>query len=225
MEQVSIFVKAAFIIITILAVAQFYRATKRSTLFLVIISAWMVVQLFIGLTDFYLVENTLPPRFALLVMPPLLFIIVLFATQKGRVFIDTLNAKQLTMLHAIRIPVEISLYYLFVAKVIPQEMTFEGRNFDIIAGITAPIIYYFGYVKNSLPKPVLIVWNIICLGLLFNIVAVAVLSATTPLQQFGFNQPNIAIAHFPFNWLACVIVPLVLLGHLVCLRGLIKSKS
>jgi hypothetical protein len=225
MEQVSVFLQAAFVVITLLSVFQFYRATKQSTLFLIIVSVWMTIQLFIGLTDFYVNETSLPPRFALLIIPPLISIIILFTTKKGRFFINGLDAKELTLLHAIRIPVEIALYYLFIAKTIPQEMTFEGRNFDIIAGITAPIIYYFGYVKNIIPKPILIAWNIICVGLLLNIVVVAILSVNTPFQQFGLAQPNIAIAHFPFNWLASVIVPLVLLAHLASLRKLIKSSN
>lgn len=183
----------------------------------------MIIQQFIGLTDFYLDETGFPPRFALLVFPPLLFIIILFVTKKGKVFIDSLNVKQLTLLHVIRIPVEIALYYLFIAKTIPQEMTFEGRNFDIMAGITAPFIFYWGYVKNNIPKTILIIWNIVCLALLLNIVVVAILSVATPFQQFGFTQLNIAIAYFPFNWLACIVVPLVLLAHLVSLRKLISQ--
>jgi hypothetical protein len=223
MEKLSLILHASFVIITLLTVLQFYRATKQSKSFLVIATIWMLIQLFIGLTNFYVDITSLPPRFALLVFPPFLFIIILFVTKIGKTFIDSLDVKQLTLLHAIRIPVEIALYYLFIAKTIPQEMTFEGRNFDIIAGITAPFIYYFGYVKNNISKPILIAWNILCFGLLINIVVVAILSVNTPFQQFGFTQPNIAIAHFPFNWLACVIVPLVLLAHLVSLRKLVKQ--
>jgi hypothetical protein len=225
MEQVSIFLEIAFVVITLFAVVQFYTATKHSLPFLVIIAVWMMVQLFIGLSDFYLNTTSLPPRFAFLIVPAMLVTITLFITKKGKTFLDSLDTKKLTLLHTIRIPVEIVLYYLFLAKAIPQEMTFEGRNFDIIAGITAPVIYYFGYVKNSISKKILIAWNIICLALLFNIVVVAILSVATPFQQFGATQPNIAIAYFPFNWLASVIVPLVLLGHLACLRKLIKSKN
>jgi hypothetical protein len=225
MEQVSDFLKVAFVVVTLFTVFQFYKATNKSFLFLAIIAVWMTIQLLIGLTNFYLNTTALPPRFALLIVPPLLFIIVLFVTQKGRVFVESLEIKKLTLLHTIRIPVEIVLYYLFIAKAIPQEMTFEGRNFDIVAGITAPVIYYFGYVKNSLSKAVLIAWNIICLGLLLNIVVVAILSTATPFQYFGFTQPNIAIAYFPFNWLASVIVPLVLFSHLASLRNLTDKKN
>lgn len=223
MEGISFILKAAFFIITLLTVLQFYRAAKQSKPFIIIVSIWMLIQLFIGLTNFYLDTISLPPRLALLIFPPVVFFIILFVTKKGNAFIDSLNVNQLTILHTIRIPVEIALYYLFTAKAIPQEMTFEGRNFDIIAGITAPIFYYFGYVKNNISKPILILWNVICVGLLLNIVIVAILSVNTPFQQFGFTQPNIAIAHFPFNWLACVIVPLVLLAHLVSLKKLAKQ--
>jgi hypothetical protein len=225
MQNVSIVLKAVFVIITLLSVFQFYSATKQSKLFLIVISCWMMIQLLIGCTDFYLNQSSLPPRFVLLIIPPLLMIVFLFTTKKGKTFINGLDVKKLTLLHTIRIPVEIVLYYLFVAKVIPEEMTFEGRNFDIIAGITAPIIYYVGYMKNIISKIVLIVWNIVCLGLLLNIVVVAIFSVKTPFQQFGFTQPNIAIAYFPFNWLACVIVPLVLFAHLVSLRMLLRVKG
>jgi hypothetical protein len=225
MEQVATTLQIIFIVITLLTVLQFYRATNKSKIFLVIIFIWMAVQLLLGLTNFYTNGFTMPPRFALLIVPPLIFTIFMFATAAGKQFTDSLNTKQLTLLHAVRVPVEIVLYFLFIAKTIPQIMTFEGRNFDILAGITAPVIYYFGFVKSNLSKPFLIIWNLICLGLLFNIVTLAILSAATPFQQFGFNQPNIAIAQFPFNWLASVVVPIVLFSHLATLRQLILQKA
>jgi hypothetical protein len=49
-----------------------------------------------------------------------------------------LDKKILTLLHIIRIPVELGLYWLFIYKAIPQLMTFEGRNFDILVGLTVP---------------------------------------------------------------------------------------
>ena len=49
-------------------------------------------------------------------------------------------------------------------------MIFEGRNFDIIAGQTAPAIFYFGFVKTQLPSRAILIWNILCPALLLNIV-------------------------------------------------------
>ena len=145
------------------------------------------------------------PRFQLLLLPPLFIILFLFNTKNGRVFIDNLDLKTLTIIQIVRLTIEVVLYWLFFAKAVPQLMTFEGRNFDIIVGISATIIYYFGFVKTTLNKSILLVWNILCLGLLINIVVNGLLSSPSPFQQFGFEQPNIAILHFPFMFLpACI---------------------
>ena len=101
-------------------------------------------------------------------------------------------------------------------------MTFEGRNFDILAGITAPIMYYLVFVKQSMSKKTLLFWNFACLALLLNIVINAILSAPLPFQQFAFEQPNIAILYFPFNLLPSIVVPVVLFAHLVAIRRLLK---
>jgi hypothetical protein len=223
MENLPTYVSIVFGLTTLLTVYIFYTATKKSKLTLILLLTWLVIQAGIGLTGFYTVTDTLPPRFLLLVLPPLLFIIGLFTTSKGKQYVDSLEIKTLTILHIIRIPVEIVLFCLFVYKTIPQLMTFEGRNFDILAGLTAPIIFYFGFIRKQLKNKVILVWNFICLGLLLNIVINAVLSAPFPFQQFAFDQPDIALFYFPFVWLPCCVVPLVLLSHLASLRQLLNS--
>lgn len=188
-----------------------------------ILLAWLGVQTLIGRSGFYTVTDTIPPRFLLMVTPPLLLIIRLFATSKGRNYIDGLDLKTLTVLHTIRIPVELVLIWLFVHKTVPELMTFEGRNFDILSGLSAPIIYYFGFVKKQLNSKSILLWNIICLVLLINIIANAVLSAPFPFQKFAFDQPNIAVLFFPFNWLPSFVVPLVLFSHLATIWQLRKG--
>ena len=103
-------------------------------------------------------------------------------------------------------------------------MTFGGRNFDIIAGITAPFIAYFGLTRQKLSRSLVLVWHFIALALLANITIIAVLSAPFFIQQFAFDQPNIAILYFPVSWLPTFIVPVVLFGHLVSIRQLLKTK-
>jgi hypothetical protein len=225
MIQVSIALQISFILVTLVTVWLFYRAANKSKLFLAGILAWMILQFFLGKSGFYTNGFTRPPRFLLLIAPPLLVLVILFLTKKGRQFMDSWNMSMLTLLHTVRIPVEIILYFLYLAKTIPALMTFEGRNFDIIAGLTAPIIYYFYFLKKQLSNTVLLLWNISCLCLLINIVVIAVLSAPGSLQQFAFDQPNIAIAHFPFNWLASVVVPLVLMAHASGLRRLLRGDK
>lgn len=220
MEQVSIILKASFIAITLLAVWQFYRASRSKTL-LIIIVAWMALQFAIAQTGFYANATALPPRLVFQLVPNIIFILVVFLNKAGKAFIDRLNIKQLTLIHTIRIPVEIVLYYLFIAKAIPKIMTFEGRNFDILAGITAPLTWYFGSVKNKISGKGILAWNLVSLGLLINIVSIAVLSVHSPFQQFAFNESTAALSNFPFNWLPGVVVPVILFSHLATIRQLI----
>lgn len=225
MEHVAIGLKAVFVITTLLTVYLFYRASNQSKSFLLLVIIWMAIQLCLGLSGFYQNESTTPPRFILLILPPLLLIAGVFLTSRGRKFMDGLNIKQLTLLHTIRIPVEVVLYYLFIAKVIPEIMTFEGSNFDIISGLTAPLIYYLGFNGKKYSNSITIIWNVLCLALLINIIILAIFSTKTSFQQFGFDQPNIAITYFPFNWLPCVIVPLVLFSHVATIRRVIVVRN
>ncbi|GAB3867024.1 hypothetical protein GCM10028824_08490 [Hymenobacter segetis] len=208
-----------------LAVWLFYLAAHRSGRTLLVLLAWLGLQGAVGLSGFYTISNALPPRLALLLGPPLLLIAVLFATAAGRRWFDGLRLEMLTLLHMVRFPVELVLFGLYLHQAVPKLMTFEGRNWDILAGLTAPVIYYFAFRQQQLGRRGLLLWNILGLASLLNIVVNALLSAPTPLQRFAFEQPNVAILHFPFVWLPGCVVPLVLLAHLAAIRQLLKSDN
>ncbi len=220
MNNLPIYINITFVCTTILTIWLFFRASNFSKTTLIVLISWTFFQGVVGLSGFYTITTGFPPRFLLVIAPAILLIVYLFNSAKGKQFIDSLNVEKLTILHIIRVPVEIVLFWLFLQKTIPELMTFEGRNFDILAGITAPIIYYFAFVKKNLSKKTLLIWNILCLILLLNIVINALLSAPLAIQQFAFEQPNIAILYFPFNLLPSVVVPLVLVSHLVAIRRL-----
>jgi len=200
---------------------------KKSTAILIGLIVWLVVQTILTLKNCYKTDtNSFPPKIMLFgILPPIVTMLVLFSTKKGRQFIDSLPLKNLTYVNVIRIPVEIVLFWLFLNKAIPELMTFAGRNFDIIAGISAPFIAHFGLTKIKFDRTTILFWNFICLGLLINIVVNALLSTPSPLQKFAFEQPNIAILNFPFSWLPTFIVPIILFGHLTSIRQLLKQKS
>jgi hypothetical protein len=223
MNQLPFYVPAVFILATFLTIYLFYKASKGNMKLLMIIAAWMTIQSAIAATGFFTVENSLPPRFLLLIIIPVIAIIITFSTTKGKSFIGGFDVKRLTLLHSIRIAIEIVLFWLFLNKAMPQLMTFEGRNFDLISGITAPLIYYFGFVKEKIGTKTILAWNFICLAILLFTVGNAVLSAPTPLQQFAFDQPTIAVFYFPFVWLPGVVVPIVIFSHVVTIRLLLKE--
>ncbi len=189
------------------------------------LSIWLAIQAVLTLKNIYNSDTqSFPPKIVLFgILLPILANVLLFLTLKGRHFMDSLPLKNLTFLSIVRIPVEIVLFWLFLNKTIPELMTFEGRNFDILAGISAPFIAYFGFKLQKLNRQIILIWNFVCLGLLINIVLNALFSSPTPLQKFAFDQPNIAILYFPFSWLPTFIVPIVLFVHLASIRQLLKQ--
>ncbi|MCD6065545.1 MAG: hypothetical protein K0S33_371 [Bacteroidetes bacterium] len=225
METIPFYVQLFFCLTVLLALFIFFKATHYSKPTMAIIGAWLLIQSLVSLNGFYTVTDTLPPRFVLVLLPPLLLIVFLFAGKKGRGYIDCLDAGMLTLFHFIRLPVEIVLFWLFLHKGVPELMTFEGRNFDVLSGLSAPFIYYFGFVKKKLSNRFLLAWNFSCLALLLNIIVNAILAVPTPFQQFGFDQPNLAVLHFPFVLLPAVLVPAVLFAHLVSIRQLLKRDT
>jgi len=223
MEQLPNYIPILFVLCTIFTVFMLYKASAHSKVVIILLIAWLALQGIVSLNGFYTHTAVVPPRFGLLLIPPVIFIVILFLIKKGRATIDGFDPRLLTLLHIVRIPVELGLYSLYLHKVVPQLITFEGRNFDILCGLTAPLVYYWGYVKNVLGKKIIIAWNTLCLLLLANVVVMAVLSAPFPFQRFGFGQPNIAMLYFPFVWLPCCIVPAALFAHLVAIRRLVKG--
>ncbi|MCW3118523.1 MAG: hypothetical protein JWM28_2605 [Chitinophagaceae bacterium] len=219
-----LYISVSFIIVTLITVYLFYRASHQSDITFIVLASWLMIQAVLSLKGFYTKTDTIPPRFALLAAPALLLILLLFITKKGRIYIDNLDAKQLTNLHFVRVPVEIILFALYSHQAIPGLMTFEGRNFDIFSGVTAPLIAWLGYEKKQLPGKALLVWNFICLALVLNVVINGILSAPSRFQQFAFDQPNTAILYFPFAWLPACIVPIVIFSHLVCIRQLLRNN-
>lgn len=235
LDNLPLYISVAFALTTFATLALFYWTIKNSTslsirnkagFIVTVLVIWLIIQAILTLNNFYKTgTNEIPPKILVFgVLPPIITIVVLFATAKGRRFIDNLPLKNITYLNFIRIPVEFILLTLFINKVVPELMTFEGRNFDIVSGITAPFVSYFGITKGKLSRNVLLLWNFVCLALLANIVIHALLSAPSPFQKLAFDQPNVAILNFPFSWLPSFVVPVVLFGHLVSIRQLTKSN-
>jgi hypothetical protein len=213
-----------FLLTVILTFLLFVNAVKNKATVAIVLVIWLAVTGVLSFKEVFQNTSTIPPRLMMGIAPAAFFIILLLVTKGGRRFTDSIDLKKLTLVHIVRVPVEVTLFMLSTHKLIPELMTFAGRNLDILSGITAPIMYLVCFrgsvVKN---RKLLLVWNFICLGLLLNIVINAILAAPFPFQQFAFDQPNIAILYFPFTWLPFFIVMIVLYSHLAAIRQLIRN--
>lgn len=201
---------------------------KKSILRNVIIwlLTWVIVLSGLSLTEFFSDFSSLPPRFLIIILVPLIFLVValLFSSTTKQLLVH-IPLGTIIKLQVFRVFVELLLWLLFIQNQLPVQMTFEGRNFDIIAGLTAPFVAYFAFSKHVLSRKSVIIWNFFCLGLLLNIVLTAILSMPTPLRYFMNEPANTIIAKFPFVWLAGLLVPLAYGLHFLSIRQLINQKD
>lgn len=214
-----------FVAITVTTLFVLWNAFQKNKIVLAISLLWLTAQGILGCTEFYSVTNSMPPRVMLMIVPPILLILALFSFKRSRVALLNANIKLLTLLHTVRFPVELCLYMLYIRSLVPEMMTFEGRNFDIISGLTAPIIVVLALKAGKPKKTLLLLWNCIGIILLFNIVIHGILSAPTPFQQLNFDQPNVAVLYFPIVWLPSFLVPVVLLSHLTAFYQLFHARK
>ena len=174
----------------------------------------------LAFNGFYL-TGTNPPRFPLAPFPTIILLLVLYfaTTRKGN---SVKSLRALTLLSTVRVPVELVLLWLYQHGQVPRIMTFEGRNFDILSGLTAPLVAWLAFRGGVTIRPLLLVWNLVAFGLLLNIMTLAILSLETPFQQFAFGRPNRGVLYFPFIWLPAIIVPVVFVSHVVSLWQLLR---
>jgi hypothetical protein len=226
MVGLPIYISVLMVFSTLLTLYLLYKATGNSITVLWGSGIWLFVQGLVAYTGFYVADFTLPPRFGLLIGPPLLELGYLFFTNTGKRFLEGLELKALTRLHVVRIPVEICLLWLYQEKLLPVEMTFEGWNFDVFSGLSALLMLWYAFPAGAAPRRnLLLVWNVVCLILLVNIVGTAIVASPCFAQNFDFQPLNFGVFYFPFIWLPGFIVPVVLLAHLSAIRLLLKQAQ
>ena len=224
MLELPVYVPVLFLLTVIVSIGWFYQATKSRSL-LLMLTGWTVLQAILGLLGVYQQTDRLPPRILAFGFFPALLILVLYLFfGKGKRLIAQTNLSTLTGFHSIRILVEIVLLLLFYYQMTSIYMTVEGHNYDILSGVSAVAVALVAGQTGAEKKKLLLWWNIVCLLLLFNVIARAILSTPSPLQRWAFEQPNLAVLYFPFNLLPTVIVPLVLVAHLIAIKRL-TNKS
>jgi hypothetical protein len=215
-----VYIYIVFILTVMLTVFFLWKASS-SKMAVIVAIVWLTIQAVLSYAGVY-VNTSLWIAFALL--PPLIFIILLLATKAGNRFTKRLRLKTLHLLHIVRIPVELCLYWLSLHKAVPELMTFRGDNFDIITGITVPMIYITCFQRRAVRSVnVLFAWNIIGLVMLGNAAIVGLLSLPTTFQHQAHDQPNMAALYFPFIWLYSFIAMALLFSHLVMIKRLMTK--
>ena len=191
---------------------------------IIVLLVWLMFTLIIGVSGYLNDFTGMPPKLLLIIVPPLVFILVIFMSKQFHELSAPLDNFWFIYPQSFRILMEFILWLLFRYKIIPVQMTFEGYNFDIIIGLTAPIIAYYCFNRKVWSPKIALVWNFVGLALLINVVVISILSTPYPFRKFMNEPANIIAFHFPFVWLPAVVVPFALLLHLLSIRRLILKR-
>ena len=221
-DNLPFWIDVLFIIACILTLLFFYYANGKPLKVTLGIALWCIGHSVLALNGFYQITDSIPPRFGLDLVHSTLFIVFGLLPKQQNWLLEKRNMIISTLLHIVRIPVEIVLFGLFLNEMIPELMTFEGRNFDIVMGIMAPVVAFLIF-KKRISKKVLLAWNVIGLFLVTFILVNGILSAELPFQQFAFDQPNRGISYFPYVLLPATVVPIVIWTHLSDILVLLKK--
>ncbi len=192
---------------------------------LILLTAWVVLLGILSLKGFFSDFSKLPPRLIFALLPPLPVVLIIACSKGGKELLRQAPPQWPIYLQSFRIVVEIVLWLGVRGGLLPVQMSFEGRNFDILSGLLALPVGYYCFVKKSWPSWVALLYNITGLLLLLNIVIVAVLSAPTPLRAFHTGPASTLITQFPFIYLPGLLVPLAYTLHVFSLSQGAMSRS
>ena len=190
----------------------------------IILVLWIGLLTILSYKGFFADFSKLPPRPALAMLMPLPIIILIAFSKTGTQLLRLVPPQWLVFMQSFRIVVELLLLFAFMAGKLPVQMTFEGRNFDIMTGLLALPVGYLLAKKKSYAPILAIVFNIIGMLLLLNILVIAVLSMPTSIRYFMNEPSNTLVAQFPFILLPGVLVPIAYTMHIFSLRKLLITR-
>lgn len=122
-------------------------------------------------------------------------------------------------IQAFRLPLELILHSWKDQGVLPIQMTFEGRNLDIITGVLAVSVGLLLRAKPNL-RAAIWIFNLIGFALVVNVASIAMLSSPLPIRRY-FNEPPVLLAfHFPYGWIVPFCVGGALFLHVLTFRWL-----
>jgi hypothetical protein len=184
------------------------------------LALWLALTAALALSGALRDFGARPPRVFLVIAPAFLGTLLLgLSPWVGRAA-KALPGAWIVAAQSFRVPVEAILWLLVAQRALPEIMTFTGRNWDVVTGLSAPLVAWLGFRHRRPARGAVLLWNLLGLALVTNVVTRGILSAPTPFRVFVTDPPNVIIADFPFVWLPCFVVPVAYFLHIVSLRQL-----
>ena len=185
--------------------------------------AWLLYAGVMGYAG--IIAWKMPPGLAFLLVPVMLFLVTFLMRHPGvRAFAQRVPAELLLGLQGFRVFVELGFHELYGLHLVPRMLTFQGANFDIVVGLTAPVVAWL-YASGRIHATAVRVWSFVGIAILTNTIVRAVLTVPGPLNVFQTEVPNIALGIFPFSYIPGFLAPLALCLHVLLLRSVPRDSD
>jgi hypothetical protein len=201
-----VFVLQVVVLVGLLAVRLPLAATAA-------VVGWLAFTGTLAWAGALLRAGTIPLYFPLLLLTPMLAGIFFLRSSPGYEVLSRMPAAWPVQMQSFRIVMEIVLWALAEQGRVPYLITFEGRNVDILIGLTAWPVAWYCLVRRTWPLRVATLWNVAGLIILANVVFRAYLSAPTAIRVIFTQPPTSFIGTFPYVWLPTFLVPLAVWLH------------
>lgn len=189
---------------------------KAASLSAVIFVVWLTSAAFVGFQDWAHNFESFPPPVIRVFLVFIVVTLFIAFSKIGKVLALNTPLCLLIGFQTFRVPLELLLHQAYLENITIVEMTYLGRNFDIVTGILALAIAAYSY-KRQISNKIILAWNMLGLAMLINVVGTGILSMPHAFQVVETDFPNI--------WLPYVLVCSALFSHLLIFRYLLEPKK
>lgn len=189
-------------------------SARLASIYILILLVWTIYILSVVLSG--ALRNLQIPFIPLLLFLPAIAII-LYATSGHTMksAIGHIPVYVPVYVQSFRILVELMIYGTFLEGVLPEQVTFEGANFDIAVGMSALVVGLLAQKGKIGPRGIL-AWNVASLFVL-----ATTLLAFASFFYFRGELPepvNMRFVELPYVLLPAFLVPFALFYHVVSIR-------
>lgn len=209
----------------VLGLATRYLSRRAAVATTAGLALWLAYAGTLGYLRVIIDPDVRPSGPALLLFPVFLFVaLFLVRTDAALRIARSLPLEWLIGLQVFRVIVELFLHRLWETGLAPRTLTYEGANFDIVIGLSAPLVAWL-YARERIGERVALAWNVLGLAMLTNVAIRALLSAPGPLHILTDDVPNLAVGTFPFSFIPGFMAPLALILHVLAIRALRARRN
>ncbi|MCX4245080.1 hypothetical protein [Paraliomyxa miuraensis] len=202
-------------------------AIRRTTVIAAVaVVGWMAVTAAVSGSG-VLEHPGLPPRALFFMAGCNLVAVVVTFSRVGTRWVSGLPVAALVGFQAFRLPLELVLHRWYVEGVLPVQMTYAGRNFDIVTGILGLCVGLWLWRRRPSPaitRAAVGLFTLVGFSLLLAVATIAVLSSPVPFRVFTNEPAVLLVFHVPYGWIVPMCVAPALLGHLLALRWLWRAR-